>query len=77
MYDPGICVAVRGCAWPAVVWSWELTYLSRLSQDDGTFGRSKLPQTTTITATTTTTNHHYYYYYDYDYDYYYCYYYYY
>ena len=33
-----------GLAAFAVVWGWELTYLSRLSQDDGTFGRSKLPQ---------------------------------
>ena len=28
----------------AVVWNWELTYLPRLSHDDVTFTKGKLPQ---------------------------------
>ena len=33
-----------GSRWRGVVWGWELTCLSRLSHDDGTFTKGKLPQ---------------------------------
>ena len=39
-----LCFVLRGSRWFAVVWGWELTCLSRLSHDDGTFTQGKLPQ---------------------------------
>ena len=38
------CLVLRGSRWFGLVWGWELTSLSRLSHDDGTFTRGKLPQ---------------------------------
>ena len=43
-----LCLALRGSRWFGVVWGWELTCLSRLSHDDGTFTQGKLPQITTL-----------------------------
>ena len=39
-----LCLVLRPSRWRAVVWGWELTCLSRLSHDDGTFTQGKLPQ---------------------------------
>ena len=39
-----LCFLLRGSRWRGLVWGWELTCLSRLSHDDGTFTQGKLPQ---------------------------------